>query len=243
MIVDFYEQVGYLPDALLNYLLLLGWSLDDKTEEFTRDEMLQHFSLERVNKAPASFDREKLAAFQSRAMQQLPIKQRVAKVVPFLQRARLVADPPPCDTAPYVTRILEAAGDRVKVAGDILDFDDFFVADDQLQFDEAALDKRLRKPPAARELLTKFRDQLGISRTVRRRRCWKSSRTNSSTRTASRSATSCTPSASPSRAKPSASACSIRWPFLAASGAWRGSIGRWPLRLNILALRLAFAWK
>ena len=64
VIVDFYEQVGYLPDALLNYLLLLGWSLDDKTEEFTRDEMLRHFSLERVNKAPASFDPEKLLAFQ-----------------------------------------------------------------------------------------------------------------------------------------------------------------------------------
>ena len=37
MIVDFYEQVGYLPDAIVNYLLLLGWSLDDKTEFFTRD--------------------------------------------------------------------------------------------------------------------------------------------------------------------------------------------------------------
>jgi glutamyl-tRNA synthetase len=160
VIVDFYEQVGYLPDAILNYLLLLGWSLDDKTEEFTRDDMLRHFSLERVNKAPASFDCEKLSAFQSRAMQQLPIKQRVAKAVPYLQRAKLVAEPPPCDTAPYVTRILEAAGDRVKVAGDILDFDDFFLADSQLQVDDAALDKRLRKPPAARELLTKYRDQL-----------------------------------------------------------------------------------
>ena len=35
MIVDFYEQVGYLPDAILNYLVLLGWSLDDKTEFLT----------------------------------------------------------------------------------------------------------------------------------------------------------------------------------------------------------------
>ena len=84
VIVDFYEQVGYLPDALLNYLLLLGWSLDDKTEEFSPEEMLRHFSLERVNKAPASFDLEKLMSFESRAMQQLPIKQRVAKAVPFL---------------------------------------------------------------------------------------------------------------------------------------------------------------
>ena len=48
----------------------------------------------------------------------------------------------------------------MKVAGDILDFDDFFVADDKLQFDEAALDKRLRKPAGARELLAKYRDDL-----------------------------------------------------------------------------------
>jgi glutamyl-tRNA synthetase len=102
-------------------------------------------------------------AFESRAMQQLPIKQRVARVVPFLQRAKLVSDPPPCDTAPYVTRIIEAAGDRVKVAGDVLDFDDFFVADDTLQFDESALDKRLRKPPGACELLGQFREMLAAA--------------------------------------------------------------------------------
>jgi glutamyl-tRNA synthetase len=160
VIVDFYEQVGYLPDALLNYLLLLGWSLDDKTEEFTRDEMLRHFSLERVNKAPASFDPEKLMAFQSRAMQKLPLKQRVALVVSFLQRGGLVSDPPPCDTAPYVTRIVEAAGDRLKVAGDILDYDDFFVADEQLRYDEPAFDKRIHKPARACELLAEFRQEL-----------------------------------------------------------------------------------
>jgi glutamyl-tRNA synthetase len=160
VIVDFYEQVGYLPDALLNYLLLLGWSLDDKTEEFTPEEMLQHFSLERVNKAPASFDVEKLMSFESRAMQRLPIKQRMAKAIPFLQRAKLVTEPPSCDTGPYVMRLLESAGDRVKVSGDILDFDDFFVADADLQIDEAAFDKRVRKPAAARDLLGRYREML-----------------------------------------------------------------------------------
>jgi glutamyl-tRNA synthetase len=163
VIVDFYEQVGYLPDALLNYLLLLGWSLDDKTETFSREEMLRHFSLERVNKSPASFDPEKLMAFQSRAMQAAPIKQRVAKAVAFLQAAGLVAEPPPCGTAPYVTQILEAARDRVKVAGDILDYDDFFVADERLACDEKTLDKRLRQPAGAREHLKDFRDQLATA--------------------------------------------------------------------------------
>ena len=160
VIVDFYEQIGYLPDALLNYLLLLGWSLDDQTEEFSRDEMIEHFSLERVNKAPASFDPQKLVAFQDRAMQQLPIKQKVAKVLPYLQQAGYVADPPPCATAPHLTKILEAAGDRVKVAGDILDYADFYVADDELEYDEKTVEKRLRKPDEARALLAEFREQL-----------------------------------------------------------------------------------
>lgn len=54
VIVDFYEQIGFLPDALLNYLLLLGWSLDGGRQEFSREAMIELFSLERVNKAPAA---------------------------------------------------------------------------------------------------------------------------------------------------------------------------------------------
>jgi glutamyl-tRNA synthetase len=157
VIVDFYEQVGFLPDAMLNYLLLLGWSLDDKTEDFTREEMLRLFSLERVNKAPASFDPEKLLSFQSRAMQRLPTKQKVAKVVPFLQQAGLIASPPPCDAGPFVTKLIEAAGDRIKVAGDVLDYDEFFVADDKFVYDPAAFEKRIVNPAGAVELLAKFR--------------------------------------------------------------------------------------
>jgi glutamyl-tRNA synthetase len=157
VIVDFYEQIGFLPDAILNYLVLLGWSLDDKTEEFTRAQMIEHFSLERVNKAPASFDPQKLFAFQDRDMQKLPLKQKVAFVLPFLQQAGIVASPPPCDTAPYLSQIVAAAGDRIKVGGDILDYDDFYTADDQLTYDEKTLDKRLKNATGAVELLTEFR--------------------------------------------------------------------------------------
>ena len=160
VIVDFYEQIGFLPDALLNYLLLLGWSLDDKTEEFTREEMLQHFTLERVNKAPASFDAQKLTAFQHRAMQQMPLKQKVAFVLPFLQKAGLVADPPPCDTAPRLSAILIAAADRVKMGGDILDYSEMFLPDDAFPYDEKAFQKRLLKPERAAELLRAYREEL-----------------------------------------------------------------------------------
>ncbi|MDZ4782528.1 MAG: glutamate--tRNA ligase [Planctomycetia bacterium] len=160
VIVDFYEQVGYLPDAIINYLVLLGWSLDDKTENFTRQEMIEHFSLERVNKAPASFDPKKLMSVQERYMQQLPPKQKVAMVLPYLQRARLATEPPPCTIGPVLLQIVTAAGDRIKTAGDILDYADFFTADDQLTYDEAAFDKRIRQAPEAKTLLAGFRDSL-----------------------------------------------------------------------------------
>ena len=147
VIVDFYEQVGYLPDAILNYLVLLGWSLDGETEMFTRDEMIREFSLERVNKSPASLDVKKLGAFQERYMTPLPRDRKLAMVMPYLAAAKLDADPA------VVAQILDAAGDRLKIAGDILAYRDFFTADDALPFDDKAFDKRIRKPAKAREWL------------------------------------------------------------------------------------------
>jgi glutamyl-tRNA synthetase len=160
VIVDFYEQVGYLPDAILNYLVLLGWSLDGTTEYLTRQQMIDNFSLDRVNKAPASFDPKKLWSFQDDAMRRVPVKQKIALLVPYLQRAGLISRPPPCDLAPKLARIIEAAGDRIKVAGDVLDYADFFTPDDVLKYDEAAFDKRIREPAEAAGLLATFRDQL-----------------------------------------------------------------------------------
>ncbi len=159
VLVDFYREVGYEPDAILNYLLLLGWSLDDKTEDFSREAMIEHFSLERVNKGPASFDPGKLLAFQERYYQRLPRKQKIARAVPFLQRAGLVSDPPPCDVAEPLGEILDAAGDRLKVSGDVLDYAEFFQADDAFPYDEKAFQKRVAKEGAP-ELLRGFREEL-----------------------------------------------------------------------------------
>jgi glutamyl-tRNA synthetase len=158
VIVDFYEQVGYLADAIINYLLLLGWSLDDKTEFMPRQQMIDNFSLERVTKAPASFDPKKLWAFQDHYMQQLPLKQKVARMLEYLQRAGLVSDPAPCGIGPKLTRIVQAAGDRLKVFGDILAYADFFFRE-RIEYDETAFTKNVRKPGAA-ALLARFRDAL-----------------------------------------------------------------------------------
>jgi glutamyl-tRNA synthetase len=159
VLTEFYEKVGFLPHALLNYLLLLGWSLDDKTEEFTLDEMVANFSLERVNKSPASFDPAKLMAFQDREMQKLNPVQRAVFCLPFLVGAGLADhDELSKPHSPFL-KVVEAAGDRIKIGGDILDYDDFFVADENLVYEADVLEKRLGDGPA-RELLEAFADEL-----------------------------------------------------------------------------------
>jgi glutamyl-tRNA synthetase len=160
VIIDFYQQVGYLPDAIVNYLLLLGWSLDDKTEFFIRPQMIELFALERVNRAPASFDPKKLFAFQERYLQQLPLDQKVDLTLPYLQKAGLVPSPSGPEVREKLALIVRAAEDRIKVAGDILDYAGFFLDDDRLPYNEQAFDKRLRKPPEAAVLLAKFKEDL-----------------------------------------------------------------------------------
>jgi len=156
VLVDFYRDIGFLPGAVLNYLLLLGWSLDDKTEHFTVEQMIEHFSLDRVVKSEASFDPQKLVSFQSHFMNELPLKQKTKLCLAFLQQAGLVSDPIECDQSTYVTQIVAAAADRITMAGDILQFDTFFISDEELEFEEAAFQKRLIKPTNAAHLINEF---------------------------------------------------------------------------------------
>jgi glutamyl-tRNA synthetase len=159
VIVDFYQTVGYLPEAVINYLALLGWSLDDKAEHFSRQELIEKFSLARVNKAPASFDPKKLMAFEDWHFQQLSLERKTALAVPFLERAKLVQSPPSPEQRQIVERVVAAAGDRIKVAGDVLLFPYFFQSDEAMGLDEKAAAKHLQNAAAA-ELLAKFRDRL-----------------------------------------------------------------------------------
>jgi glutamyl-tRNA synthetase len=158
VIVDFYREVGYLPDVILNYLVLLGWSYDDKTEDFTREQMVELFSLGRVNKGAASFDAKKLSAFEERRMQALPVADKIKLATPFLRRAGLDAD------RETLSRVIAEAGPRLVVAGDILDYDFFFVPEERLAYDEKAVEKHLRKPPAP-ELLPKLKTILAAADT------------------------------------------------------------------------------
>lgn len=154
VIVDFYRDIGFTPAALLNYLLLLGWSLDGEREKFSVAEMIKLFSIDRVTKSPASFDPQKLMAFQSDHFASLSDAERLAAVGPFAISAGFVQSADDATLAEVVT----AAGDRLKVAGDIIDFEYFF--NDAIDYDKKAFAKRIVKPADACDLLSGFREQV-----------------------------------------------------------------------------------
>ena len=81
---DFREQ-GYLPEALINFLARLGWAYDDKTEVFSREELLEHFSLERVSASPAVLDFQKLAWLNGVHLRNLPPADYAERVVTYLR--------------------------------------------------------------------------------------------------------------------------------------------------------------
>ena len=91
--VNWYREEGFLPEAINNYLALLGWSPGDDREEFTRQEMAAEFDLARVNKNAAQFDVRKLEAINGDKIRALDPDDFVARIIPFLQRAGVIGDP------------------------------------------------------------------------------------------------------------------------------------------------------
>jgi glutamyl-tRNA synthetase len=89
---DFREQ-GYIPEALVNFLARLGWSYDDRTEVFSRDELLRLFELERVSPSPAVFDYQKLSWLNGVHLRDLPPGEYAARVLTYLDEQGIDWDP------------------------------------------------------------------------------------------------------------------------------------------------------
>jgi glutamyl-tRNA synthetase len=81
---DFREE-GYIPEALVNFLARLGWSYDDRTEVFSREELLRYFDLERVSPSPAVFDYQKLAWLNGVHLRNLPPDEYADRVLAYLR--------------------------------------------------------------------------------------------------------------------------------------------------------------
>ena len=148
-----FRAQGYLPEALMNYLALLGWSLDGTTEIFSKDELLAEMvTLERVSPSPATFDYDKLRWFNQQYINHiLTLDELTARVVPFLIGGRAwstdaAADPDSAEFARIrdVTAVLK---DRLVILGEAPELMGFFLQRRARSLRSVAPDPEEERPP------------------------------------------------------------------------------------------------
>jgi len=113
-----FRQEGYLPEALFNFLALLGWSYDDKTTIMSRDELVARFTLERVGASPAVFDYKKLDWMNGVYLRSLPVDEFATRLVAYLREQGYDWDEELVRrTAPLVQEKIEKLADYPAYAG------------------------------------------------------------------------------------------------------------------------------
>lgn len=132
-----YKEEGFLPEALLNYLVRLGWSYKDQ-EVFTIDEMVEYFDLEKVNSAPSTFNAEKLLWINQQHIQNTPIDNLVKNLTPFMEAKGL-----DITQGPDISKVADLLRERAKTLVEMANGAVYFYQDYET-FDEDAAKKHLR---------------------------------------------------------------------------------------------------
>lgn len=147
--IDEYRADGFLPEALVNYLALLGWSYDDKTTILSLKELMARFSLEGVNKSAAVFDPAKLRWLNGHYIRQMSAAELAEKVLPFLKKAGLHLESGSRLEKKF-PEMVAICQERISVLSDIVGFTEFFFR--EVEYDPRAVDKILTRDRAAEVL-------------------------------------------------------------------------------------------
>jgi len=151
MSVTAYRDMGFLPEALINYLVRLGWSHGDQ-EFFTRDELIEVFDLENIGKSAGVFDLDKLQAVNAEHIMAASPQDLVAPLKPFMEKAGIEIE-----ADDYIVQVIETLQPRSKTLADMAEAALFYYQSD-IAYDEKAAKKFLKS--AALDPLKLLADKL-----------------------------------------------------------------------------------
>jgi glutamyl-tRNA synthetase len=158
-----YPKLGYLPEAMVNFLALLGWSPGGDRELLTRTELISLFTLEGISGGNAVFNPDKLDWFNQQHIARLPPQVLLERIEPRLREAGLWRDTLPTSEAAWIDGVLELLKPRVKKLDQLVDELRPFLVDDP-QMDPAAVAKHL--DGAVRPVLLELADRVEGAATV-----------------------------------------------------------------------------
>jgi glutamyl-tRNA synthetase len=156
-----FKQQGYLPEALFNFLALLGWSPGEGEEQeiFSREDLIERFDLFRVNTSSATFSYDKLDWMNGVYIRSLSDEELVERLLPFWQRADLVPEPCPEEMQPRLRLAASLVRERLKRLGDVVEWTDFMFGEIETPSLERLVPKGLTAGESA-EMLQAARDLL-----------------------------------------------------------------------------------
>jgi glutamyl-tRNA synthetase len=153
-----YRHLGYLPEAMLNFLALLGWSPGDDRELFSRDELIERFTLEGISGGNAVFNPAKLDWFNQQHMNRLPPGELAERLEPALREAGLWRDEYRDGRREWLGRVIDLVRPRARRLDDLVRSARPFLAE-QVVFDPEAVSKHLGSPDLAAHM-SALRDAL-----------------------------------------------------------------------------------
>lgn len=148
-----YIEEGYLPEAMLNYLALLGWSAGEDRDLYSREELIEKFRLEGIINHPAIFDAAKLLWMNGQYIRKCDIERLTKLCLPYLKRAGMVPESPTTEEMGYIRKVVSLIQDRLRVLSEAPELADFFFLPEPV-YDQKAVDKWLAKPETHGLLLT-----------------------------------------------------------------------------------------
>lgn len=163
--VEEFKEQGYLPEAILNYLALLGWSFDETTTLFSIDDLVEKFSLERVSRSAAVFDLEKLDWMNGFYIRSLSVSELTQKCLPFLKKAGFVKETDMLDAKETgrFEKMVSLVRERIKKLSEITRALEFFFAE-ELVLDETSVEKVLKKEGVLRVVETALKYLGGVDK-------------------------------------------------------------------------------
>jgi glutamyl-tRNA synthetase len=143
-----FRAAGYLPEAMFNYISLLGWSPGPDEDIVSREEMVKRFDVEDIKASPAKFDYEKLEFINGWYIRRTPVEILAELVAPFLEKAGLPAD------RERLIEVLPLVQERMKTLAEAPELLDFFVADAPIPDAQALVPKKMDAASTVRALQT-----------------------------------------------------------------------------------------
>lgn len=135
--IEQYEALGYLPEALFNFIALLGWSPKGEDELFSREEFIKIFDPERLSTSSALFDNQKLTWMNNQYMKALDLDQVVALAEPHLIKAGKISENPTAEEHEWVRRVVGLYQEQMSFGAEIVELSEMFFKDD-LEYDAEA---------------------------------------------------------------------------------------------------------